>query len=125
MSGSTAQSEDLSSSILDFQANYIRLTHRRKITPVDLTNETHANILNYLWMSSKMEPETGPLREVFKWRLLGFESENVTDEFNDVGMLGLDCLVRIVLAALLISPIDYLRFNREFWSLIIRISSQR
>jgi hypothetical protein len=40
-----------------------------------------------------MEVERGPGGEPVKWRLLGFETEDVTEEFHDVGMLGLDCLV--------------------------------
>lgn len=94
MTGQTAQSEDLSSSILDFQANFVRLTHRRKTTPVEPYFEAHKNILEFLWTSSKMEVmhSSGEDEDV-KWRLLGFESEDVGEEFNGVGMLGLDCLV--------------------------------
>ena len=30
---------------------------------------------------------------VHKWRLLGFDSEDISNEFAEVGVLGLDCLV--------------------------------
>ena len=88
--------EDLTSSILDFQANEVRIILRRKHEPVDpLENVEHFNALRAIWQMSKLEedvmPEGGGARR--KWRKLGFESEEVSQEFATVGVLGLDCLV--------------------------------
>ena len=110
--------DDLKSSILDFQANEVRIAFRKKTEPVDpFTNPAHTNALRDIWMGSKLEDafpgddeeflmsvgygmgvgigvgaeegETGPLR----WRRLGFESEDLAQEFAEVGVLGLECLV--------------------------------
>ena len=92
--------EDLTSSILDFQANEVRIILRRKHEPVDpLENIDHFNTLRYVWQMSKLEEETlpeegGALR---KWRKVGFETEDVIHEFAAVGVLGLDCLVSSML----------------------------
>jgi hypothetical protein len=48
-----------------------------------------------------MEAESGSTGDMVKWRLLGFETENVVEEFNDVGMLGLDCLASLPLFGVL------------------------
>jgi len=86
--------EDLTSSILDFQANMVRVTYRKKTTLVDSENEpTHAEALQSIWGSSGLavgEDETG---FIIQWRNLGFESEDIIAEFSEVGVLGLDCLV--------------------------------
>lgn len=145
MTHQPTQSEDLTSSILDFQANYVRLIHKRKTTLVDMDNEAHRNVLGFLWSGARtVEGREGGMNGVgghgmngysvngmngagggrggggnswgergsdesgggggdgggysegvIKWRLLGFESEDVTEEFGDVGMLGLDCLVSL------------------------------
>lgn len=90
--------EDLTSSILDFQANEVRIILRRKHEPVDpLENVEHYNELRYIWQTSKLEEETEPDPDdggtLRKWRKLGFETEDVSHEFAAVGVLGLDCLV--------------------------------
>jgi len=86
--------EDLTSSILDFQANMIRVTYRRKTHFVDpATEPSHLSALAYIWDASKLVEEQqhdGP----YKWRKLGFLTEDVNREFADVGVFGLDCLVR-------------------------------
>ncbi|KAL5492185.1 hypothetical protein ACEPAI_3632 [Sanghuangporus weigelae] len=87
--------EDLTSSILDFQANEVGIILRRKHEPVDpLENVEHFNTLRSIWQMSKLEedvvPEEGGARR--KWRKLGFETEDVSQEFAAVGVLGLDCL---------------------------------
>jgi engulfment and cell motility protein 1 len=102
MTYQSSHSEDLASTILDFQASYVRITYRRKTTPVDPYNDTHANILQFIWASAKIgekrvKSERGDgSDDILKWRLLGFESEDVTAEFSEVGVLGLDCLVRLI-----------------------------
>jgi engulfment/cell motility protein 1 len=87
--------EDLTSCILDFQANFIRVTYRKKTTLVDVEAEpAHAAALKAIWASSKLTELLDENGQVLKWRLLGFDSENVEQEFNEVGALGLECLVR-------------------------------
>ena len=87
--------EDLTSSILDFQANMIRVTYRRKTHFVDPVAEpSHLSALEYIWNASKLEEEEQP-DGLYKWRKLGFHSEDPSREFVEVGVLGLDCLVRL------------------------------
>lgn len=92
--------EDLTSSILDFQANMIRVTHRRKTHLIDPVREpTHLAALEFIWDASHLAEEQqpdGPL----KWRKLGFLTEDISREFADVGVLGLDCLVRALCSLL-------------------------
>jgi engulfment/cell motility protein 1 len=86
--------EDLTSCILDFQANIIRVTYRKKTMPVDPEhNFSHLSTLDYIWESCKLPDEIDGHGDVLKWRKLGFDQEDVTNEFVDVGVLGLDCLV--------------------------------
>lgn len=85
--------EDLTSSILDFQANMIRVTYRRKIHFVDPVREPpHLSALEDIWDASKLTEEQHP-DGPYKWRKLGFLTEDISREFADVGVLGLDCLV--------------------------------
>ena len=85
--------EDLTSSILDFQANMIRVTYRRKIHSVDPVREpAHLTALEYIWDASKLTEEQQP-DGPYKWRKLGFLTEDISREFSEVGVLGLDCLV--------------------------------
>ncbi|KAG5724910.1 Engulfment and cell motility protein 1 [Termitomyces sp. T112] len=89
--------EDLTSCILDFQANIVRVTYRRKTTLVDPEVEpSHAAALAYIWASSKLDEETDEQGNLLKWRKLGFETENMVQEFSEVGVLGLDCLKKFV-----------------------------
>lgn len=92
--------EDLTSSILDFQANEAKIILRRKYQPVDpLVHVEHFNALRYIWTSSKLEEEEEPISEgaaLRKWRKIGFETEDVSHEFEPVGVLGLDCLKHFV-----------------------------
>ena len=89
--------DDLTSSILDFQANEVRIILRRKHEAVDpLENIEHFNTLRYIWQASKLEEDVDSLSgERRKWLKIGFASEDVTQEFETVGVLGLDCLVSI------------------------------
>ncbi len=72
----------------------VRVTYRKKTTLVDPENEpAHAEALIYIWESSKLEVDEDEIGNIIQWRKLGFESEDVVQEFGEVGVLGLDCLV--------------------------------
>lgn len=88
--------EDLTSCILDFQANMMRVTYRQKMTLVEPDfDEVHNAALKYIWSNSKINEESyGP--DILKWRKLGFDSEDITQEFREVGLLGLQCLKHFV-----------------------------
>ncbi|KAJ7623232.1 ELMO/CED-12 family-domain-containing protein [Roridomyces roridus] len=88
--------EDLTSSILDFQANIIRVTYRKKTTLVDELEPSHSAALGVIWGGSKLTESVDESGSVMKWRLLGFDSENLEFEFNDAGVLGLECLKKLV-----------------------------
>ncbi|KAJ3786872.1 ELMO/CED-12 family-domain-containing protein [Lentinula aff. detonsa] len=89
--------EDLTSCILDFQANMLRVAYRKKSTPINLeTHPSHEADLNYIWNHSKLVEEVDGNGQQLKWRKLGFDTEDVELEFNDVGVLGLECLKRFV-----------------------------
>lgn len=86
--------EDLTSCILDFQANMMRVTYRMKITLVEpQLEDSHAAALKYIWASSRVDEEVINV-DIYKWRKIGLDSEDVTQEFREVGVLGLQCLVR-------------------------------
>lgn len=86
--------EDLTSCILDFQANIVRVTYRKKTTLVDPESEpSHEAALDHIWSSSQLLEETDEQGLPLKWRQLGFDSEDMVQEFSEVGVLGLDCLV--------------------------------
>lgn len=88
--------EDVTSGILDFQANIVRVTHRKKTTAVDPdADASHAQALRVIWEKSRMDEELDEQGQVLKWRKLGFEHEDMSFEFRDVGVLGLECLVRL------------------------------
>ena len=90
--------EDLTSCILDFQANMLRVTYRKKTTPVDLEGQpSHAADLKLIWDHSRLIEEADEKGQQLKWRKLGFDTEDIEMEFNDVGVLGLECLVRVSL----------------------------
>ncbi|KAF5387336.1 hypothetical protein D9757_005795 [Collybiopsis confluens] len=89
--------EDLTSGILDFQANMLRVIYRKKSTPVDFeTQPSQMADLNSIWNHSKLIEEVDENGQQLKWRKLGFDSEDIVMEFNDVGVLGLECLKRFV-----------------------------
>jgi engulfment/cell motility protein 1 len=86
--------EDLTSCILDFQANVIRVIYRKKTTLVDPNVETsHATMLRQIWAAGRLTESPDENGNNLKWRQLGFDSENLNREFGEVGVLGLDCLV--------------------------------
>ena len=86
--------EDLTSCILDFQANMVRVTFRKKTTLVEPDFEPlHNQALQFIWEKSKIQEEREDAVTFIKWRKLGFETEDIGHEFREVGVLGLDCLV--------------------------------
>ncbi|KAF7793496.1 hypothetical protein EIP86_004608 [Pleurotus ostreatoroseus] len=89
--------EDLTSGILDFQANMVRVTYRKKTTIVEPEIEpTHTTSLVYIWQHSRQREEPDGEGGTLKWRKLGFESEDLMQEFEEVGVLGLDCLKNFI-----------------------------
>lgn len=74
----------------------------------DMVGDTEQEaMLEYIWSAGKLEVDVnveggpasvargkGNVRDVVKWRKLGFESEDMRREFDHTGMLGLECLVR-------------------------------
>ncbi|KAG8886764.1 hypothetical protein FRB98_001029 [Tulasnella sp. 332] len=123
---SSSMMEDLSSQVMEFQANLTSLAYRRKTTPVDPELPSVRDALTVIWNASRI-PDTpigiqqtrGPIARpavragtwdpsVFedpgsqastaKWVKIGFESEDLQLEFERVGLLGLDCL-RILAAS--------------------------
>ena len=86
--------DDLTSCILDFQANIVRVTNRKKTTLVDPDIEdAHASALTAIWECSKLEEGIDANGHPLKWRKLGFDTEDIIQEFSEVGVLGLECLV--------------------------------
>ena len=86
--------EDLTSCILDFQANIVRITNRKKTTLVDPeVEEPHDAALTAIWECSKLEEEFDANGQPLRWRKLGFDTEDIIQEFSEVGVLGLECLV--------------------------------
>lgn len=74
----------------------IRVTYRKKTTLVDPdTEESHSAALSSIWAHSKLVAETDSNGQLLKWRKLGFDSEDIVQEFSEVGYLGLECLVSI------------------------------
>ncbi|TFK85502.1 hypothetical protein K466DRAFT_494625 [Polyporus arcularius HHB13444] len=85
--------EDLTSCILDFQANMVRVTFRKKTTLVEPDFEPlHSTALQFIWEQSKLQEEREDAMTLIKWRKLGFDTEDIGHEFREVGVLGLDCL---------------------------------
>ncbi|KAJ8079518.1 hypothetical protein PM082_011105 [Marasmius tenuissimus] len=85
--------EELTSCILDFQANMLRVTYRKKSTPVEPeSHPAHQGDLKFIWTSSKLGEDFDEEDRPLKWRKLGFDTEDIDQEFSDVGVLGLQCL---------------------------------
>jgi len=73
------------------------VTYRKKITLVEPELEPgHSRSLTYIWTNSKVREEPDGEGGTFKWRKLGFDSEDLAQEFKEVGGLGLDCLEHFV-----------------------------
>jgi engulfment/cell motility protein 1 len=109
--------EDLTSCILDFQANMVRVSFRKKTTLVEPDHEpSHAAALNFIWASAHLLPEEDGQGGIMKWRKIGFETEDVVSEFSDVGVLGLDALVGISLNVTVRFPDDeHVIFRGASW----------
>ena len=91
----------------------IRVTHRRKTHFIDPAREpSHLAALEYIWDASKLTEEQHP-DGPYKWRKLGFLTEDVGREFVDVGVLGLDCLVRFPSLCFLLGKLTY-HFKKHF-----------
>ncbi|KAL4078663.1 ELMO/CED-12 family-domain-containing protein [Scleroderma yunnanense] len=89
--------DDLTSCVLDFQANIVRVTYRKKTTLVEPEVELpHESALQFIWESSRVQQEFDEDGQTLKWQKLGFTSESIMEEFQEVGVLGLDCLVHFV-----------------------------
>jgi engulfment and cell motility protein 1 len=119
--------EDLTSCILDFQANIVRVTYRRKMTPVDTEKPSQASTLEYIWDNARLEEVADDEGSTLKWRRLGFDTENIAHEFIDVGVLGLDCLVsafKTLLLHMLILFFQkyFVQTDPEFFSKVYRPS---
>ncbi|KAI0794191.1 ELMO/CED-12 family-domain-containing protein [Fomes fomentarius] len=85
--------EDLTSCILDFQANMVRVTFRKKTTLVEPDFEPlHSSAMQFIWENSRLQEEREDAVTLIKWRKLGFDTEDIGHEFREVGVLGLDCL---------------------------------
>jgi len=107
--------EDSTPSILDFQANMVRVASRRKNAPLTPERDEVQALLNMIWRVSKVDetplemygsPRVEPLMtpqlnghpkvlaplEGWWWKL-GFGSDDRRAEFKIGGMLALDCLV--------------------------------
>jgi len=91
--------DELSSSILEYQMNIIRVAHHRLGTAVTPTDKRHVSALSYIWLQAKIGEVTMAVEgsngsqttQKFKWRRLGFENENVAKDFLRTGWLGLEC----------------------------------
>lgn len=101
----------------------VRVTYRKKTTLVDPENEpVHAEALAYIWESSKLEVDEDDMGSIIQWRKLGFESEDVVQEFSEVGVLGLDCLVCFFFFYFFLVPNLNISRRRENLLRTIRIS---
>ncbi|CEH11865.1 Regulator of Rac1, required for phagocytosis and cell migration [Ceraceosorus bombacis] len=104
----STRGEELSSSILEYQNNVIRVLHKRLNTAVSPTKQRHASALSHMWLQAQVtetvssddtDPDgnrslpavPGSAGNRFKWRRLGFETENISKEFTRTGWLGLEC----------------------------------
>jgi hypothetical protein len=89
------RNDELSSSILEYQMNVIRVAHHRMHTAVTSADKRHIAALSYIWLQARisettLETEDGGVTKC-KWRRLGFENENVAKDFARTGWLGLEC----------------------------------
>ena len=116
--------QDLAHPLLEFQALTKVLLRKWRDVPVDLEKPDHRRALKGIHLASNPEKiseessdngeEGGRKRHSpEKWRRLGFESENPSWEFEDVGFLGMMDLA------------DYVRKNEDgFQKLLLEQSTQ-
>jgi len=111
--------DDLVKCILEYQNNVIRVYKNRLNTAVTPTERKHVSALSYIWLQARVSDSSEEFEfdrngtphlngndqesqsvdghgdsaaSKFKWRKLGFGSENVSKEFSRTGWLGLECL---------------------------------
>lgn len=102
------RSEELLPLVLAFQTNVIASTHRLINTTVVAENPAHVEVLvaiankakaldaqHRASVAAKMDDEEADL-EARKWKTTGFESENLLQDFEGVGALGLRLMQRFV-----------------------------
>ncbi|KAG5220863.1 Engulfment and cell motility protein [Salix suchowensis] len=74
-------------------ANLVRVTYRKMMTDINLNNQVHDYMLRQIWQRSKLEETLDADGQVVKWRQLGFDDEDVVEQFGDVGVLGVECML--------------------------------
>ncbi|ORY63657.1 ELMO/CED-12 family-domain-containing protein [Leucosporidium creatinivorum] len=75
--------------ILAFQTNLLASLHSQLLTPI---SEAHYHLFDEIWAASSLEEAGG--EDAYRWRRLGFDSENPQYEFESTGVLGLKALAR-------------------------------
>lgn len=112
---SSSSIDETASSILEFQANIVRTTYRRKISPVDPDVPKIHDALDFIWQCARIDDSDGDSvivgssgtggvglgvrrgvlanTEKERWVKIGFGTEHIRQEFAKVGILGLECLV--------------------------------
>ncbi|KAJ3317691.1 hypothetical protein HDU76_001085 [Blyttiomyces sp. JEL0837] len=83
----TSPAEELGKQLVEFQRLLIQEGNRRKRIQVESRNSTHELLLQDIWLAAGVEVENG-----FKWRKIGFETENPRKELARVGILGLETM---------------------------------
>ncbi|KAF7729890.1 hypothetical protein EC973_003624 [Apophysomyces ossiformis] len=81
-------SEDLKEHLLEFQTALIQNAHKRRRTPVSLSNPHHAKMLNDIWEAANVKDIVIPGAR--KWKKLGFSTEVPQREFSRTGLFGLE-----------------------------------
>ncbi|KIW56488.1 hypothetical protein PV05_05147 [Exophiala xenobiotica] len=90
--------QDLAHPLLEFQALTKILLRRWRDVPVDLVKPEHRRTIKAIHLSSNPEKpaedegrngESKPKHNPYKWRRLGFTSENPEPDFIDMGFLGM------------------------------------
>lgn len=100
--------QDMAHSLLEFQAVSKLILKKRRDTEIQLENSEHQNILERIYLSSQKKDEKvvqGKIKQTEhpatdgkinskeenpdKWRKLGFQTENLSWDFEQTGFLGL------------------------------------
>ncbi|KAI8824188.1 ELMO/CED-12 family-domain-containing protein [Fimicolochytrium jonesii] len=79
--------EELKAQLIDYQRLLVAEGHRRRKTPVDFRNPSHAEKLADIWELSRIAPGTAP-----DWKRIGFTSLSPHKDLNRVGVLGLEVM---------------------------------
>ncbi|CAO1637346.1 unnamed protein product [Sympodiomycopsis kandeliae] len=105
--------QELSTCILEYQSNVIRVLHKQFKTPVAAANKRHITALTYIWRQARIQEQLQPddptdsnasassasaggaaaaaaAARKYKWRRLGFAHEMVAKDFQSTGWLGLE-----------------------------------